>query len=194
MKIENNITMNSDCFKDLCGFINTNKSKEIKKSFIEIDKLFKFYNKYIYQFNKKKINDITLIKNYNYTKNLHEFNEFIYICTTKQQSKENIFKIGRTNNLNSRLSGYNTGKTEDKKTFYCSYYKCTGAKTIESRLFYLLKNFKIDNVNEMYKLHYTSLNKIVNDICSNDNEVSKRINEFVKSEYESTLNLEYITF
>jgi hypothetical protein len=46
----------------------------------------------------------------------------------------------------------------------------------------------------MYKLHYTSLNKIVNDICSNDNEVSKRINEFVESEYESTLNLEYIIF
>ena len=46
----------------------------------------------------------------------------------------------------------------------------------------------------MYKLHYTSLNKIVKDICGNDKEVSERINEFIKSEYESTLNLEYIIF
>ena len=46
----------------------------------------------------------------------------------------------------------------------------------------------------MYKLHYTSLNKIVSDICSNDKEVSKRINEFIKSEYESTLILESIIF
>jgi len=44
------ILMNSDCFKNICMLVNTNKSKDIRQYYIEVEKIFKFYLKYTLEF------------------------------------------------------------------------------------------------------------------------------------------------
>jgi hypothetical protein len=51
------ITLSPDCFKELCMYIGTNKSKEIKKYNKELMKIYKFYLKYQEEYIKFKENN-----------------------------------------------------------------------------------------------------------------------------------------
>ncbi len=101
-----------------------------------------FYNKNKHDKTSRHIKNVIRQKNINEINNqLLEINEYIYIATNKIQDKLNIYKIGRTNNLQSRLVNYNTGQIEPY--YYLAHYKCTHAPSIEKRIFMLLANFKV---------------------------------------------------
>ena len=51
-------------------------------------------------------------------------NQYVYIISTKIYEGQNIYKIGRTNNLKSRLSTYNTGSHKNDKYYYCYTFGC----------------------------------------------------------------------
>lgn len=114
-------------------------------------------------------------------------NEYIYIASTKILSSYNKFKIGRTVNIKTRLSGYNTGRLVDDKYFYCAHFKCCNSKSLESRIFDKLQNFKIPNESEMYQLHYETLYELITNIIDRDNQDILEINNFLKNDYESCL-------
>jgi len=114
-------------------------------------------------------------------------NEHIYIASTKILSIYNKFKIGRTVNIKTRLSGYNTGRLKDDKYFYCAHFKCCNSKSLESRIFDKLQNFKIPNESEMYQLHYDKLYELIKNIIDRDNQDILEINNFLKNDYESCL-------
>jgi hypothetical protein len=190
----NNIFVSIHTFKCICKFLNTQMSKQIKQKIIELEKIYKIYNKYLNFYKDIKLDESKLIQNLQINKQLHKFTEYIYIVTTKPKAKENIFKIGRTNNLKSRLSTYNTGSSENEKYFYCSHFKCTSASTLENRIFTLLKNFKIDNEKEMFQLHYEILHNIIKSICNNDKKISDNINQFIEEEYDNYLFINPIEF
>lgn len=52
------ITLSSNCFKELCMLIGTSKSKEIKKYYIEIEKLYKLYSQYQNKYNLYILNKL----------------------------------------------------------------------------------------------------------------------------------------
>jgi len=189
-----NIFVNIYSFKCICKYLNTFMSKQIKQNIIELEKIYKIYNKYLNSYKDIKLNESKLIKNLQINKQLHKFTEYIYVVTTKQKAKENIFKIGRTNNLKSRLSTYNTGSSLTEKYFYCSHFECTSASTLENRIFTLLKNFKIDNEKEMFQLHYNILYNIIKSICINDKKICENINDFIEDEYDEYLFINPIEF
>jgi len=189
-----NIYINLHCFKSICEFINTKQSKIIKHDVIEFEKIYKKYIQYTNFYKDNKLTDSKLIKNLQINKQLHEFSEYIYIVTTRQKAKENIFKVGRTQNLKNRLCSYNTGSALTNKYFYCSHYKCTSASTLENRIFSMLKNFKIPNEKEMFQLHYDVLNNIIKIACTNDKKICENINNFIEVEYIDYFSLDPIEF
>lgn len=177
-----NIYVNKYCLISICNFINIDNTNILKKNIYELEKLYKLYNNYKNHYKDIKLENTKLIKNLQINKQLHKFNEYIYIITTKQKAKENIFKIGRTRNLKTRLSTYNTGSIKSDEYFYCSYYSCTSASSLENRIFDILKNFRISK--ELYQLHFTIIDNIVKMICNNDNTICKNINNFIETEYD----------
>ena len=188
------ILMKSDCFKDICMSVGTDKSKEIKKYFIEVEKIFKFYLKYTLEFNKYELEKSKLIKNRYINKTELKNNSFLYLITMLSQSKENIFKFGSTTDEKARKSSYNTGHIEADKFFYVAVYECYDAIYLEKYIARLLINFKIPNESEMYQLHFTALDAIIKMTIKNVNNSINDINKFVSEEYSKYLNLEPVKF
>ena len=188
------ILMKSDCFKDICMSVGTDKSKDIKKYFIEVEKIFKFYLKYTSEFNKYELEKSKLIKNRYINKTELKNNSFLYLITMLSQSKENIFKFGSTTDEKARKSSYNTGHVEADKFFYVAIYECYDAIYLEKYIARLLINFKIPNESEMYQLHFTALDAIIKMTIKNVNNSINDINNFISEEYNKYLNLEPIKF
>jgi phage anti-repressor protein len=188
------IILSCDCFKEICIKIGTSKSKEIIKYFLEIEKVFKFYNKYILAFKNFELQQSTLIHNILINKTLLINNSKLYLITNHQMAKENIFKFGKTDNEKARISSYNTGHVEANKFFYVSIYDCYDATSLEKRIAKLLINFKIPNESEMYQLHYNALDYIIKEICKSEDKSINKINSFIKNDYEKFINLEPIKF
>jgi phage anti-repressor protein len=188
------ILIKSDCFKNICMLVGTIKSKEIQKYFIEVEKIFKFYLKYTSEFNKYELEKSKLIKNIYINKTELKLDSILYLITTINKAKENIFKFGSTINEKSRKTSYNTGNVEAEKFFYVATYNCYDAITLEKRIAKLLINFKIPNESEMYQLHFTALDNIIKEACKNDNDSLNKINKFISEEYNNYINLEPIKF
>jgi phage anti-repressor protein len=188
------ILMNSDCFKNICMLVGTDKSKEIKKYYIEVEQIFKFYLKYTLEFKNYELEKSKLIKNIYINKTELKLDSILYLITTINKAKENIFKFGSTVNEKSRKTSYNTGNVEAEKFFYVATYNCYDAITLEKRIAKLLINFKIPNESEMYQLHFTALDNIIKEACRNDNDSLNKINKFISEEYNKYINLEPIKF
>lgn len=188
------IIINPDCFKEICMQINTIKSKEVRLYFLELEKIFKFYNKYILKYNQFKLEKTKLIKNTYIDRSLIQSKEWLYLISNSAKARENIFKFGFTTSKQARLSTYNTGSVEGDRFFYCELYKCYNVRSLEKRVENLLKNFKIPNESEMYQLNFKAFDMLLKTICNNDNESVNVVNTFLVNDYDKYLNLDPIEF
>jgi phage anti-repressor protein len=197
------ITLSPDCFKQLCMYIGTNKAKEIKKYYIELEKVFKFYLEYQNEYNKKQLEEKENIIN-NQKEELKQFiniqqktvkplikEEYVYIATNKLNSKNNIFKIGKSNiSLKNRLSNFNINALLDNEFYYTFVCKCHNSRMLESLLHNYLKPFLYKN--ELFQLHHEPLLKIVKEICLHYDVLTNTVNNYIEDNYINDLSLEPI--
>lgn len=172
------ITVSPDCFKELCMYIGTSKSKEIKKYYIELEKVFKFYLEYQNEYRKKILEDkeeelANKQKELEQTKDKvmdmerdfkHkelEFDEFIYIATNYHYHQQNVYKIGKSNRLNKREKQFNTFFINGQKMQYIFIFQCHNARVLEQLLFTCLSNYKYNKVNELFNIDLCKLYKMV---------------------------------
>ena len=126
------ITVSPDCFKELCMDVGTIKSKEIKKYYIELEKVFKFYLEYQNEYRKLELennkkgleekeniineqkekidnnaNDIKIDK-HKYL--IEKFNnkQCIYAIEVNIKFDKRLIKIGSTKNIKDRILAMNT--------------------------------------------------------------------------------------
>lgn len=186
------ITVSPDCFKELCMHVGTGKSKEIKKYYIELEKVFKFYLEYQNKYrklelenNKKELEEAkNIYKKKILDKTLQKQNEYVYVASSKNYVKNNIYKIGKTVKLENRMKGYQTGRMEEDKFVYLYIMKCSDSKVIEQLIFSKLKTFKIDDVNELYQLHFDLLKDLLDKIEILENELFNSFNNDLVKYYD----------
>jgi len=214
------IIVSPDCFKQSLMLLRTDKSKEIKKYYIELEKIFKFYLEYQNQYKEllleEKNNELEeknnqleeknnqleetyneleekeselkeeQCKNKDLTNNIINFNvidkdDYLYIATTDLYSKQNTYKIGKTNNLKNRLCSYNCGRNSKDKYYYCCFYETNNAVILESVVGNILCNFKDKNSKEIYVLNFKMLKLIVENVCKNYNNSIDYYNNLIDS-------------
>jgi hypothetical protein len=188
------ILISIDCFKRICIKLDSVESENLLTNFIKIEKIIAFYTRYTSEFNMYELEKIKLIKNQYINKNEIQLNSKLYLTTTPAKAKENIFKFGSTINEKARLCSYNTGHVEADKFIFAAVYECYDAISLEKRIAKLLINFKIPNESEMYQLHFTALNKLIQTACDNDIKSMDYINDFLNNEYNDYLKSEPIEF
>ena len=188
------LILSPDCFKQSLMMLRTDKSKEIRKYYIELEKIFNFYLQYQNKYQELKNLEIIkqleeekeknkLILEFTINKNPMLKQEKVYAVTTKLYASQNIIKVGRTvNKLVSRLSSYNTGKIPSDKYEIIWSFDCVDSKSFESYLFLILKFFKISNCNEMYKINFDLFTKLMNIACNNYSDSIDKINKFIEFE------------
>jgi uncharacterized C2H2 Zn-finger protein len=182
------ITVSPDCFKELCMYVGTSKSKEIKKYYIELEKVFKFYLEYQNKYreleleknkkelenknqeleekdniiNKQKDKIMDMEVEFEFTK--LESNEFIYIATNNTYHKQNVYKIGRSGRLNKRTKQFNTFFVNGHKMQYIYIYQCHNSKILEQLLFTCLSNYRYCKINELFNIKLDKLLYLIENI------------------------------
>jgi hypothetical protein len=123
-----------------------------------------------------------------------EKNEYIYIATSRHYAERNIFKVGRTLNLKTRLPVYNSGRVDEDKMKFVYCIKCYDAKTAEQGIKTILRFCRIKKREEMYLLHFNHLKNIIEIYCLYINEMAERSNWLNDNKIDIYLNEQPIPF
>jgi hypothetical protein len=203
------LIVSPDCFKQSLMLLKTTKSKEIKKYYIELERVFKFYLEYQNEYRKlelnnknqeleekeniinkqkKELNDFINIQ----TKTINKLKkyEYVYITTNKLNAKNNVFKIGKCNHLTGRLSSFNVNSLLDNEFYYTNIHPCYNSRILENLLHSLLSPFNYKN--ELFQLHYKPFSNLFNQICMHYDLITNLINEYIENHYINDIKLENI--
>lgn len=107
--------------------------------------------------------------------------EYIYIATSKNYAKENIFKVGGSGSDESfekRIIGYNTGRPVADKMFFCYKIKVLKFTEIEKRLRSLCSEIKGEQ-NEMYNIHLDYLIPLIESVVRGYNGEQKILSAYL---------------
>lgn len=188
------LIVSPDCFKQSLMLLRTEKAKEIRKYYTELEKIFKFYLQYQTKYQELKNLNINnelqkeKRKNTNLTRNTFDYNqllkkEYLYIATNTRYASQNNFKIGKTLDLKQRLSSYNTSHSKGELYYYVFVSEPTyNAKSIEYILKHILTKFRNSDTNEIYVINFEFLERIVKNVCNNYNASIDYFNECIKDE------------
>jgi hypothetical protein len=146
------ITVSPDCFKELCMHIGTKKSKEIKKYYIELEKIFKFYLEYQNQYQELLLEEKEEEVKYkeklleqkeeliNNNENNNEIKHHKFLME-KFENKKVIYilkiiideliliKIGYSDNIKYRINGL--VKDYGEKCIFLNIFECVYNREIE---------------------------------------------------------------
>ena len=151
------IITSPDCFKELCMHVGTTRSKEIKRYYLELEKIFKFYLRYQSKYQELK-NTETQQKLQNKDEELkkniindkYKINALVQSLDIKPvvyfgYINEYVLKFGHSNNIQNRIKQHE--KTYG--SFKIIYIKeCHNNKLIESKINQFAKeNNILDNIN-----------------------------------------------
>jgi hypothetical protein len=197
--------MEPDNFKEAIMCLTTKRSKEIRKYYLQLEKLVQLYGAYTHQF-KDRLKDKQLQAKEEELEDSREYalvlqdmmikddpitrTQVIYIATTELYAKTNNFKLGgvdEVNKLKSRLSTYNTGRLQEDSFYYSDIFMTSNYHIVEAQLKNLLGRFRNKKEKEMYRLHYNDIRYIVEYLCNRDGEDVEEVNSKL-TQFISNLN------
>lgn len=155
LSTRHDIKVSSNCFKELCMLSQTPKAKEVRKYFIEMEKL---VNKYYLSIKKDMYKQIGVLKD-NQKGKINIKGGVIYILEA-QNSQVTLYKLGKTKNLKKRLQTYNTGNANDVKPIFIM--KVSDIDSVESCIKNACSKFKYRKYKEVYEIDIDVLKKIIN--------------------------------
>ena len=103
------IMLTIDCFKMLCQTTKSKKGKEVRRYFIDVEKLLNKYKSYIIEGLEDKVK---LLQKDRKPK-INPQKGVIYVFRTPDTPENNLYKIGRTIDLKKRLQSHSSGLSED---------------------------------------------------------------------------------
>lgn len=110
-----------------------------------------------------------------------EYNEHVYILTSKRYYALNLFKIGKTKDLKTRLVGYNTGNALDNdQHFYLCSIKTSDSRALEKQIHMILNNFHYNK--EWYRINPIDLLSVVKFITAQQEHLKLHMDNIIKSQ------------
>jgi hypothetical protein len=117
--------------------------------------------------------------------------QVVYIATSQNYAQQNRFKVGGVESLDklsSRLSVYN-GRSANGDSFYFSdWFLVHNFSQIESRLKSLMGRFRENPSKEIYIIHYSKIQYILQYLIEHYNDETDTVNYHL-SEFISSLNI-----
>ena len=145
------IMITPDCFKELCMISQTPKAKEVRKYFLEIEKLIRRYKQDI----EDNINrELGIIK-----KSLKPKTNIIGgIVYIRETDVEGILKIGKTLNNKTRNATYNTGKVISTEPIFV--LRVDDIDKVEGCIKNIAREFQYAKKKELYHIDFQFLKMI----------------------------------
>ena len=92
--------------------------------------------------------------------------EEVYVATTAVYEKDKIYKIGKSYNSKKRIDNMNTGRIPSDEMYLCYVGECSDALKAESYIHTVLKEYRVSNKREFFKLDIDEIIKTVDTVCS----------------------------
>lgn len=199
-KPRNNVLVRAKTFKRSLMMLRTEKATQIRDYFMTLEEILIDYMKYTSFVNSHNHDmDTTELKSSitDYKSKLDimerthrelaelsfdqtplEYDEYLYIITSKRYYPLNLFKIGKTVNLKSRLITYNTGTAlNEDELFYLCAIPTSDSNGLERILRKALINFK--HQKEWYRIQQKDLFEIVQYVIKQQKELKDTINQVI---------------
>lgn len=164
------ILITPNCFKELCMVSNTKKAKEVRKYFIEMEKLIKKYYELIKEEMYKKIG----ILETNQKPKTEIKGGIIYILRALN-SDTTLYKLGKTEDLKKRLNTYNTGNANDIEPLFI--LPVNDVDNVETCIKKICKLYKYRKYKEVYEIDIDVLKNVMIE-CS---DFVNKMNNYLKN-------------
>lgn len=103
------IMITIDCFKTICQLTKSKKGKEVRRYFIEVEKLLFRYQEYIIQGLENKVKSIEKGKK----PKINPKKGVIYVFKTPDTPQNNLYKIGRSTAFKKRIQSHQSSLSQD---------------------------------------------------------------------------------
>jgi phage anti-repressor protein len=175
VSIRNKILLSSNCFKEICMISQSKKAKEVRKYFIEMEKLIIRYHETIKEEMYKKIGLLKI----NQKPKINTRGGVIYIIKALN-TDETLYKIGKTKDLKNRLKTYNSGNANSIEPVFI--LKVDDIEGVENCIKNACKKFQYRKYKEVYEINLEVL-KIAIIKCEDlSNSMSKEFSKMKKEE------------
>uniref|UniRef100_A0A6C0KUI2 MSV199 domain-containing protein n=1 Tax=viral metagenome TaxID=1070528 RepID=A0A6C0KUI2_9ZZZZ len=174
------IMMTPNTFKDFCMKANTENAKRIRKYYIKMESImFKHLNEILLETQNKlkTANDkIKLLENKR-PRNRHELGHVVYIV--KDFTQENVYKVGSTENLNTREYAYHSHNSSRNNCRIIYTKRCKDKNVLEKTVHFKLRDYIHDNRHDWFKTDFEKIRKIIDksQIHLDDEEMPFTIDE-----------------
>jgi phage anti-repressor protein len=160
------IMLTADCCKELCMLSRCEKSSQVRKYFIEMEKLIKTYYSEI---NESMMKQINVIKT-NQKPKINVIGGTIYIIKAQNNISHDVYKMGKTNNIKKRMNVYNTANSNDIEVIFVQ--KVDNIDAVENCVKSMAKRFQYRSKKEIYEVDIEVLKGIIDDCCNIDIKIS----------------------
>lgn len=174
------ILITSNCFKEICMLSQSKKAKEVRKYFIEMEKLISKYHETIKESMYKKIG---LLKT-NQKPKVNIKGGVIYILRALN-SEETLYKLGKSTNLKNRLKTYNSGNANSVEPVFI--LKVNDINTVENCVKSICKQSQYRKYKEVYEIDLEVLKKTIVSCDDLSNSVSNAFKNMKKKELKDKI-------
>jgi phage anti-repressor protein len=177
--IKENILVTPDCFKEICMISQTPKAKQVRKYFIELEKLIKRYFETIKENLYKKIGLLET----NQKPKISVKGGVIYIIIALN-SDITLYKLGKSKDLRYRLNGYNSGNANDIEPLFI--IPVNDIDQVEKCVKNTVKKHQYRKWKEVYEIDIQVLKEIMEKCNEFVNEMSKLLIDKIKKKQVHT--------
>ena len=205
----NHLIVSPDCFKESLMIMTTDRAKQIRMYYLQLEKVYNQYKEYTYTYKlqeqtkqlqlkddqlKEALSKINSYQTMVIKKASFKCDQYVYVATSRNYAKQNVFKVGMTKSLEKRMSGYQTGRVLDDKFSYLYLMKCVDAKALEQLIFTRLEPFRYDDSKELFQIHFETLKDILSIFEKFETESVNSINQLLSDYYSKYDDMPAIDF
>jgi len=139
----------------LCQSTQSKKGKEVRRYFIDVEKLLNKYKSYIIE----GLEDKVKLLQKNRKPKINPQKGIIYVFRTPDTPENNLYKIGRTIDLKKRLQSHSSGLSEDIDVLFIQ--EVNDVNKIEKCAKEAMKKFQYRKYKEVYQVNIDVIKFII---------------------------------
>lgn len=149
------VLLTPDCFKRLCMRSRSKRAEEVRTYFIMLESLLVKYRTTLIKGINAEIKDMQKSMK---PKSKEDSAGYIYVIKAST-TKDSVYKIGRTQDLNKRLATYQTGSLEGVELVY--KFRTNSHKKTEACVKLMLKERQLRKYKEVYEAEIDFIKSII---------------------------------
>ena len=172
------IMMTIECFKLICQSTKSKKGGDIRRYFIEVEKMLDKYKDYIIQGLENKVE---ILENKRKPK-INPEKGVIYVFKTPDNPTNSLYKIGRTTNLKKRLQSHSSGLAEDINVLFI--LEVDNVVKVEKCVKESMKEYQFRKYKEVYQINLDIIKYVIENCDFFYKSLDRTIKEVEPSQLE----------